>query len=192
MKRTVLHCFSPLLFFALMIVAFFSNRNPYDADSYDLSLGSAKSLAGTTMIISVFADDIHYSWDFDESNTSDTKEEIRSYLGIATNYLSNEAAKYNVNARFIYDFDKHPDLAYYASFPVDTVASDSLYAESSMNHFISTQIPIEQLRKKYRADNIVYFMFVNTDEFVTYVETNMPNDIMFFCSDITTGEQHTY
>lgn len=251
MNKKILLWISLLLIFVGSLCAFFLKINNYDSDSYDLSLGSANSLAGTTMIISVFADDIHYSWNFDESTAADKKEEIKSYLGIATDYLSDQAKKYDVNARFIFDFDRHPDLAYHANFPVDTSASDSQYAESSMNNYISTEIPIDNLRQKYRADNIIYFMFVNTDEysdsysctrnyyegmeypyeivflyymdsgvvncpavyaheilhtfgapdlyiadseyaitneFVEYISTNMPNDIMFYCSDITSGE----
>lgn len=251
MKKKILCWLSLLLIFAGGIFIFFADIHKYNADSYDISLGSANSPAGTTLIISVFADDINYSWYPNESNTSTKKEEIRSYLKIATDYLSDEAEKYNVNADFIFDFDTHSDLAYYATFPVDTTDSDSQYAESSMNDFIATQIPVDKLRQKYRADNIVYFMFVNTDEysdsysctrnyyegmeypyeivfmyymdsglvncpavyaheilhtfgapdlycadseyaitddFVEYIRTNMPNDIMFYCSDITSGE----
>lgn len=223
----------------------------YDFAAYDDSLGSANRLEGTTMIVSVFADDIHYKWDQELEADQQTIADIDTYLGIATDYLAGAAAEYGKEADFVYDFKEHEDLAYFTTFDVDTTLEGCADAEDSMNRFISEQVDSDALRRKYKADNIIYFMFINTDEestgysctrnfyegmsypyevvfmynidsgvkncpavyahemlhaygapdlyyedteyglsaeFLDYVSTDMANDIMYYCSDMETGE----
>jgi hypothetical protein len=217
----------------------------------DLSLGSAGELEGKTLVISVFANDINYVWDLDSETDQTSIKNIDSYLGIATDFLSETAAEYGKKATFTYDFIKDKKLCYYADFDIDAAQPDSWDAETAMNEFIDENIDSDALRKKYKANNIIYFMFLNTDEnsegyactrnwyegmeypyeivfmynvdsgyvncpavyahemlhtfgvpdlyyedteygisqdFLDYIAENIPNDIMYYCSDPETGE----
>jgi hypothetical protein len=217
----------------------------------DMSLGSAGELEGNTLIISVFANDVNYKWDLASETDQSSMENIDSYLGIAADFLSETAFSYGKKATFTYDFIKNKKLCYYAYFDIDAAQSDSWDAEIAMNTFIDENIDADYLRKKYKADNIIYFMFLNTDdksdgyactrnwyegmeypyeivfmynvdtehincpavyahemlhafgaldlyyedaeygissEFLNYISENVPNDIMYYCSDPETGE----
>lgn len=237
-----------LLLPIIMLAALFAACGYKEAD---YSLGTANELDGRTIIISVFANDVNYSWDIESDTDKKSIEDIKTYLSISTDFLSSQAEKYGKKAYFVYDFDKNADLCYYASFDIDTTEMDSYDTEMSMNQFIETNIDSEALRRKYRADNIIYFMFINTDVYSTgisctrnyyegmeypyeivflynfdsgvkncpavyaheilhtfgapdlycedeeynitenilsYVQDNMPNDIMYYCSDLESGE----
>ena len=227
------------------------NSSDYDFDAYDDSLGTANALCGTTMIISVFADDVHYEWNRQAKKDQSAIRDINTYLGIATDYLCGVAEEYGKEADFVYDFERNADLAYFTRFDVDTTQEGAIDAENAMNRFIENDIDSDALRRKYEADNIIYFMFVNAGEnsgayactrnyyegmeypyeivflynidygvkncpavyahemlhaygapdlyyedqeygisaeFLDYVRENMPNDIMYYCSEIETGE----
>jgi hypothetical protein len=199
----------------------------------------------------VFANDVNYNWDLDSETDQTSIKNIDSYLGIAADFLSETASSYGKKATFIYDFMKNKKLCYYADFDIDAAQPDSWDAEIAMNAFIDENIDSDYLRKKYKADNIIYFMFLNTDEksegyactrnwyegmeypyeivfmynvdsgyvncpavyahemlhtfrapdlyyedaeygisqeFLDYISENVPNDIMYYCSDPETGE----
>ena len=217
----------------------------------DYSLGTAGELEGRTLVVSVFVDDYNYSWNPHSETDLNSIENINSYLGIACGYLTDVASTYGKEADFIYDFTENEDLKYFTSFNCDTTESDAMYAETNMQAYIDEKIDTEGLQKKYKAENVIYFMFVNTDEnstgitctrnyydgipypyeivfaynvdcgvvncpavyahemlhafgapdlyyedeeygitsdFLAYVEEYMPNDIMYYCSDISTGD----
>lgn len=217
----------------------------------DRSRGSAGRLGGRTLIISVFASDNSYRWDFNLPEDIAKMSNINSYLGTATDYLSEQAAQYGVEADFVYDFTENPDLAYYLDLPFYATDDDSNVAEVAMNEFLDDNVDSMALYHKYEADNIIYFMFFNTDadtsaitctrnwyrgiehpyeivflfyidygvvncpavyahemlhaygapdlyyadaeygiteEFLEYVTTETPNDIMYYCSDISTNQ----
>jgi hypothetical protein len=202
-------------------------------------------------VVSVFANDINYKWDLESQTDQASIQNINTYLGIATDFLAKAAADYGKKATFEYDFIRNTDLCYYADFAIDAADSESYAAEIAMNEFIDENINSDLLRNTYDADNIIYFMFLNTDEnsegyactrnwyegmeypyeivflynfdsgnvncpavyahemlhafgapdlyyedteyhisqeFLDYVWENMPNDIMYYCSDMETGE----
>lgn len=231
------------------LILFCNNINEYDFNSYDDSLGSANTLKGNTLIISVFVSDENYSWDQQSMTDRQTIKDINTYLGTAADFLCSSARKYGAKADFIYDFERYTDISFFTSFNTDTADTD--HAEEYMNSYIKNNIPSDELRIKYKADNIIYFIFVNTDKnfdgcsctrnyyegmeypyeivflynidsgtkncpavyaheilhtfgapdlyyedseygikekFLNYVSKNMPNDIMYYCSDIETDE----
>ena len=132
--------------------------------------GSAKDLAGTSIVVSIFADDKTTSWD-DEKDAA-TIENIRSYLGIAEQYLEDTASAYNKSADFITDFKANPDLKYLMTF--DDVITTQEYidagnADEPAWNFIDTNIDEDALKQKYDADNVIYMIFVNSDEDCTAI-----------------------
>lgn len=135
-----------------------------NSKSSEYPLGTANTPEGTTIVISVFASDVNYSWDTDSAEDLATISRIDGYLKIATDYLTEACAAYDAEADFIYDFQTNDDLAYFADFEADTTLNDCEEAEYCMDQLIDSEIDTEALKEKYDADNIIYFMFVNTDE----------------------------
>jgi hypothetical protein len=66
---------------------------------------------------------------------------------------------YGKKATFTYDFTKNKKLCYYADFDIDAAQPDSRDAEYGISQ-----------------------------EILDYISENVPNDIMYYCSDPETGE----
>ena len=218
----------------------------------DTTGGSVGDLKGSTVIVTILADDTLYSWDRTDSNDKSRMDTVQEYLNIATDYLTENAAKYGSKVWFTTDFIHNSDLLYTVSFNhiVTNSSTDSYDLDDNAWHFIDRNIDEESIREKYHADNVVYLMVFDTDEdcsaitctrnwyqnaaydyeivylyyidmemvnppavyaheilhtfgapdlytpdsdfgigrdFVNYVGQNMPNEIMYTCSDPLTG-----
>ncbi len=120
--------------------------------------GTAKYMEGRTVVVSVFASDTGTSWDF--------KRDIERYsmcyqdLRIACEWLSEQAAAYGVNAEFVWDWLTYYDLFYVHTFSQNMVVYPSNY--SSYFDCIDSEIPTDELLRKYNADNILYIFHYNT------------------------------
>ncbi len=136
--------------------------------SQNLSLahGSAESLEGTTIVVSLFADDTTTSWD--SSDEDKTKiNNINNYLKIAGKYLENVASDYDKEATCITDFNENDDLKYNISFEqsiTNQTAVDSGELDTAVWKYIDENIKEDELKQKYNADNVVYMLFVDSDE----------------------------
>ena len=89
---------------------------PADSDEeyhspYDGSLGSAGSLCGRTLILSIFTDDAGTSWDDDSEEDSATRYDTLDNLRISTSYLTDQAARFGADATFFWDWELNPDLS---------------------------------------------------------------------------------
>lgn len=142
----------------LLLLIFFVNF-PARADMEDH--GSVSHCSGNTVICSVFVNDRQESWDFSKTEDMTRREQILTYLGIACDYLQEQAEAYNWSLDFIYDFDAEDDLAYTCSMDLD---HDSDGWESGIWSYIDEHIPTEALLKKYDAENILFLTCMNTDE----------------------------
>lgn len=120
-------------------------------------LGSASEVNGTTVVVTIFADDAETSW-------SNADSKLRDYtlksLGIACDWITNQVAKYNCDATFIYDWKENNDLAYEMSF--GGFATEEGAVDSEVEPFVSTYIDTVGIMDKYDADNIIYLFAVNT------------------------------
>ncbi len=250
-KKTINVIVTLLLMCVLGCVA--SNETAADQDNEWISDGSAKTLEGTTVVVSIFADDTNTTWTT-SSEDIEKISNIDSYLGIACEYLEAVANDYGKKANFIFDFDKYSDLKYNMTFDESVTNQeyiDSGYGDDVVWEYISENIDQDALKEKYDADSVIYYVFVDsdetntaitctrtwyegmpyeyeviylfnvddeevncpavyahemlhtfgapdlymsdddyriTDDFVEYVEENMPNDLMLTCSDLTTYE----
>lgn len=127
--------------------------------------GSAGRLRGRSVVVSIFASDPVYEWNFDRDDKASEKT-ICSFLDMAANYLQSTAESYGVKTVFVTDFVEHPDLFYTMS--TDEVITDEsvLYddtIEQAAWDFIDNNIDEQSIRDEYRADNVIYMMFMNTD-----------------------------
>jgi len=120
------------------------------------SLGSCSEMAGTTVLVSIFLDDANSSW---ASNPSAIDDAL-NYTGIATNWISKQAAAYGCNSNFIYDWKANSDLYYEGS--VGTNMTDEENADGAAWGFINANVDSQALLQKYNADNIGFMFYINT------------------------------
>lgn len=81
---------------------------------YNGALGSAGSLRGTTLLISIFTNDAQTAWD-DEADREEMLLTLNR-MDTAAQWLTEQAAAYGSDASFLYDWTADPDLRYDASF----------------------------------------------------------------------------
>lgn len=123
--------------------------------------GTADTIEGKTVIISIYANDTVTNWNNDSDNTkiNDTLNNLK----IATDYLVKQVNSYNKEALFIYDWNKFDDIKYIANFNVDIVNN---YKDNydTQREWIVNNIDIGNIKKKYAADNLVFMYFFNTND----------------------------
>ena len=124
-------------------------------------LGSADTIDGTTLIVSIFANDQTTSFNYSDKEDINTINDCLDNLRIASAYLENEIKKYGVESKFIYNFNENSDLLYKASFR-DNLVIETSEKYSIQNAYIKENINSEKLKEKYNASNIIYFFFFNT------------------------------
>ena len=107
--------------------------------------GTADTIDGKTIIVSIYADDYGTKWDFnkDKERIEDTFDNLK----IATKYLKEQVKKYGKNATFIYDWENNSDLKYVVQFTDDIVALNGIY--DLQREWIVNNIDIDKLINKY-------------------------------------------
>ena len=129
---------------------------------YDGELGTAGSLKGNTLIVSIFASDRSTSWNFQNRECQDTRDETLKNLSIATEWLSKQASQYQTSATFVYDWKVNPDLKYETTFQENLITpGGEMY--NLQKSYIENHVRTSELKNKYQADNVIYFFFFNTD-----------------------------
>lgn len=124
--------------------------------------GTADKLEGKTVIISIYANELTYKWNYDNEEDNNTINDTLDNIRIATEYLTKQAEKYNKNAEFIYNWQKYSDLKYQANFNEDIVSN---YKDNyvTQREWIVNNIDIDKIIDKYSADNLLVMYFFNTD-----------------------------
>lgn len=128
------------------------------------TLGSAQELDGRILVVSVFADDTLSGWDI-SGDTEDRGmyDNVHSYLGVATDWISESGKKYGKDITFVWDWEKYSDLYYQASFDTDFPQTiDSGESDTKAWEYIESSIDSDALMNKYDADSIVYMMYFDT------------------------------
>ena len=136
-------------------------NNEYKSE-YDGSLGTAGSLKGQTVIVSIFANDENTNWNLKNKEDLEMIDDTLDNLKIATEYLSKNVSKYNETATFIYDWKEYNDLKYVTSFDQNLVTADGIMYYFQ-KEYIEQNINTDNLKNKYKADNVIYMFYFNTD-----------------------------
>lgn len=148
---------------------------PYKPQYIELSddeLGSAAKFEGTTALVSIFADDPEYSWDFSSDTFKARRDELLGYTRIAGDWLSEQARKYGRSAEFVCAESAEDDLLYHEAV---FAGEDDLLITGGFGNilegvgepewsFIDENVDNSAIRDKYNCDNIVYLFFVNVGE----------------------------
>ncbi len=124
--------------------------------------GSAKRIEGTTLVVTIFASDASYSWDFRTEEDQEKRENVRTYLDIAGDYLTEQVANYGANATFITDFEEYEDLCYEVTLDADLENDEE--ATEAFWTYIDENIDTVSLKETYYADNVIFLAEMNTDE----------------------------
>lgn len=124
------------------------------------NLGSAGELAGRTAVVSIFANDNTTTW---EGGNEQLKYDSLQYIGMAADWISQQAAQYGCNAEFIYDWTENQDL-YFEGDVNGTIANEGDDMDSSAWEFIANNIDSNAIAANYQADNVIYMMILNTPE----------------------------
>jgi len=128
----------------------------------DPNHGSAVTLEGKIIIVSIFANDSSSNWKIKSSKDKNLMKDTIKNLKTATKYLSKQAKRYNKKLSFVYDWAKNDDLVYYADFDINLVnLEDGWYR--AQDSWIKNNVRTKELLNKYGADGIIYMFFFNTD-----------------------------
>lgn len=145
---------------------YYSDDNDGGASKGSYSLGTAGELDGKTLIVSIFASDKSCYWDFENEQDIDTYNWVYDDLQIGTDWICDVAKDYNKSCEFIYDVDENEDLYYEADLNIEDVTyavdNDGDNMDMAAFKYIDKNINVEELKAKYKADNVVFLMLFNT------------------------------
>ena len=146
----------------------------------DMSRGSAGSMEGKTVIVSIAASDDQYSWTVSDEDNA-LLDDIDCYIGIACNYLVEQAGKYGCDSEYVYDFRSHQDLYYEHEFSASLSDVDNL--DEPVWEYIESSIDTQAILKEYQADNLIFLVLINSD---------FNNDVMSCTRAWYTGMPYPY
>ena len=147
--------------------------------------GSAKRISGTTVIISIFADDMFNYWDFNSDYDLYQRSVILQRMQIGLSWLSQQTARYGAYSEFIYDYSAYADLYYTHVFSEDLINGSDSYR--AISEYINSSIDVEAVMRAHMADNVVFFVHLNapsSDDYRSFTYdgswSNLNNDQYFF------------
>lgn len=126
--------------------------------------GSAGFVEGTTVIVSIFANDGSTAWDFETEEDRNTRSIMLKHLDSATDWLTRQIGVYGVESRFIYDWEANPELYYTCDFGNQLLVRQDTGGYWTEESFVLENIPWDSLKEKYQAQNVIYIIYFNTDE----------------------------
>lgn len=119
--------------------------------------GSVRLLQDTTILISIFVDDAESAWD------AASMQAVREKLGVATDFISTQAALYDVQASFIYDFEQEPTLFLKKTYKdaISYDGQDFWNVNQTIDEWITQDVHSKALLNQFGAKNIGYLVFFN-------------------------------
>ena len=147
-----------------------------DGPTIRTDLGSAGSPEGTTLIVSIFANELNTSWDFDTVEDRATRTLMLNHMDVATAWLTQQIGAYGAESRFIYDWEENPDLYYTHDFNQLFLVRKDSGGYWKQKLYVLENIPTEELKEKYQAQNIIYMFYFNTDESNTVNSWSLGNN----------------
>lgn len=153
---------------------------PIDARYKQGALGTAESLDGKTVCVSIYVDLKDCKWDLDGNDKARRGENLRQ-LKAATDWISEKAGEYGKNAEFVVDCEQYPELFYRFTWEE---ASYSLKLRDSFKRnelwrFIDGEIDAAALIERFDADNIIFVTYYNTDRETGGKSTAFSKDCYF-------------
>ena len=127
-------------------------------------LGSAGELRGTTVVVSVFADDNQNRWIWDKNDAIDNRiaYTMLKYTGIACDWLTERAARYGAETEFVYDWSEDNELYCGVVLPLKLTDCMTKDLYTPICECLEEKVDSRHLMEKYNADNIVYLILSNT------------------------------
>lgn len=129
--------------------------------------GSGDTLTGNIPVISIYVNDANYTWG-DSKKDNKTYTHTYEYLGIACNFLMDEAQKWGQELNLIYDYYEDEDLGYSLTIESDAV-KDYYSADHEIWYFIENSIDVGAIQKRYDADSVAIMVYINTDKSIEEV-----------------------
>ena len=156
----------------------------YPLSFYTGEHGTADRLEGKTLCVSLFVDLDKHEWnDVDEDNAK--IQQCYDNLGMATDWIAEQAAGYGKSVEFIYDWKQYPELYYEVSSVGDTFGF-WLCENDGYNllwDYVNNNVPSAQLKEDFGADNIIY---------ITYYDNVSENSTSAFSKDCYFDPQFSY
>lgn len=137
---------------------------PAAAPEPEIDLGTAGKLDGTTLLVTIFANDVNYSWDFESEEDRKTLEMMAKHLDAGVQWLTKEAAAYGAEPQFLYDWQDYPELVYFHDFEEDVLVREDGGGYWTQEEYIERCVPTEDLKELFQAQNVIYMFYFNTDE----------------------------
>ncbi len=132
---------------------------PYSPDP---AHGSAVTMEGKTVLVSIFTSDKNTAWNYSDTADKNLINETLKKLNVATDFLSEQAKRFGKKLSFVYDWSKEKDLIYKADFNESLVRYDS-DGYRLQSGWIEDNVDISALMNKYAADDIIFIFYFNTD-----------------------------
>ncbi|MBP1544454.1 MAG: hypothetical protein J6A16_10200 [Oscillospiraceae bacterium] len=149
---------------------------------YHSDSGTAVRPEGRTLVITILVTDKHTTWE----GKDESADRQHSDLGIAVQWMEEQAEKWGKSHEMIWDWKENSDLVYRPTFSKDmltySIANNSVNNE--FRNFIDDGIPSAQLAEKYDADNVIYMTCFET--------TNAEPFIYCFASDCYFDPMYQY
>jgi len=145
--------------------------------AYNGKYGSSGPLEGNIAVVSIFANDLTTSWNFDNSEDTELMQRAYYNLQLATDYLENNCKKYGKEVNFIYDWNEHQELFYMLDTDLDhSIANSDAYTYwASAREILLQNIPTEEILNSLNTDQIIYMWYFNTP----LSDTIRPNSLAF-------------
>ena len=122
--------------------------------------GTAKTLNGRSIVVSVFADEARYKWDFNSDDIY-AYSGCYQYLKLACEWITKQTAAYGVKTEFIWDWLNNSYLFYTCSFSADMINYDH---RNDMIGWVDKNIDTDFIMQHYQATNILYIFYFNTPD----------------------------
>ena len=87
-----------------------------------------------------------------------------NHMESAASWLTQQIGAYGAESHFIFDWEANPDLCYTYDFDQLILVRPDGGGYWEQENYILENIPSETLKEKYRAQNILYIFYFNTDE----------------------------
>ena len=141
-----------------------SQAEPEKAPAYkpDPAHGSAVTMEGKAVLVSIFTSDKNTSWNYTDASDKKLIDETLANLTIATDFLSEQVKRFDKKLSFVYDWSKTEHLIYKADFEESLVRYDS-DGYKLQREWIEDNIDISALMSKYDADDIIFIFYFNTE-----------------------------
>lgn len=125
------------------------------------NLGSADTPTGKVAIVTLFCNDKLTEWNFSKESDVARRTNVLKSVAIASEWLMEQAQKYNKDLSVVYPADENSDLYYQTAF--DDVVCDCLAdcEKTSYYQYIEKNIDVDGIKKEYGCENIVYLLFAN-------------------------------